>query len=93
MELQEELELYKKALIDFENNAPFTDDCFCEYFFRVHGLSLYGGYFELYLPYLYKQKPNNNKAYLSYWFPEGELNPRIECLKKAIAEIETILNK
>ena len=93
MELQEELEIYKKALIDFENNEPFTNYGFCEYFFRVHNIRCIYYYFELYLPYLYKQKPNNNKAYLSYWFPEGELNPRIECLKKAIAEIETILNK
>lgn len=90
MELKQELELYKKALIDFENNEPITDYGFCNYFYIVYGLYLYGGYFELYLPYLYKQKPNNVEL---YWFPEGKRKPRIECLKKAIAEIETILNK
>lgn len=84
MELQEELEIYKKALIDFENNEPITDDCFCNYFYIVHGLYLYGGYFELYLPYLYKQKPNNNKAYLSYWFQRGNENHALNALKKQL---------
>jgi hypothetical protein len=90
MELHEELELYKKALIDFENNTRYTDNGFCFYFRMNHGIYLYRDEFKINLPYLYKQRTNENKG---YWYLCGDTKPRIECLKRAIAEIETILNK
>lgn len=91
MELKQELELYRKALIDFENKAKYTNTGFCCYFFLCYDIFTFDDDdFELNLPHLYKQKPNDDT---SYWFPDGRQKPRIECLKKAIAEIETILNK
>lgn len=90
MELQQELEIYKKALIDFENKAKYTGNGFCFYFRMNYGIYIYKDNFKFNLPYLYKQKPNDNTG---YWFLCGYTEPRIECLKKAIAEIETILNK
>jgi hypothetical protein len=91
MELKQELELYRKALIDFENKAKYTNTGFCCYFFLCYDIFTFDDDdFELNLPYLYKQKPNDNTG---YWFLCGYTEPRTECLKKAIAEIETILNK
>ena len=88
----ERLTAYEFALKDYQNaigkNGNYLLDSrlhegFCRYFIKVQGIDVYGCIAEV-LPELYFQKPN--PAFDSYvWFPEGELSPRIECLKRAIA--------
>ena len=81
-----ELKRYKSALIQYQLTKIFpflssflkTNTGFCHHF-DIYG---YGPFvsFSLYLPTLYLFTPK----YVMYWFPKGELAPRIEILKQAI---------
>lgn len=84
MTKQERLIIYKQALKDYKRanswyrflfNLPIYDG-FCWYFIDKHKIYMID------LPELLKQNPNN--FYSAWWFPKGELEPRIKCLEEAI---------
>ena len=84
--IEDRLKLYELALADYEaslgkderykfkNN---TEGGFCVYFYYSH----YVMFCYKTVPELHKQKPMNNSL---FWFKEGEIQPRIDCLKRAI---------
>jgi len=87
---KERLTAYELALKDYQNgigkkkrylfdNRLVTG--LCHYFNYGQGIDVYC-FMEEDLPELYLQKPNSTTGL--FWFPEGELSPRIKCLKRAI---------
>lgn len=65
-----------------------TNYGFCHYFLHTHELNVYSfddtvNRFNSLLPELYSTKPENANAH-AHWFKCGKLEPRIECLEKAI---------
>lgn len=94
LNIQKRLALYKKALKDYERAGKWygflfkteTHQGFCWYFAWKHRITLQGGLFKSRLPELYQQRP---KKYYDFWFRQGDLKPRIECLEKAIKMIKT----
>jgi hypothetical protein len=95
MTTKEKLSLYKKALRDYRlaqfiplfKYFNYTYEGFCLYFKQVNNEYLY------YLSELCEQNPNKVNTNLSFWFPKGELKPRIECLKRAIKFCEQELKQ
>lgn len=109
MTQQEELALYKAALVDWEKPFTWFDSTvkrtafgFCCYFKKIHDLDVYG-YVDRKedIPYIFKALPTlckfkeSDGAYL--WLGQGEFEEgraaRVNALKKAINELETILNQ
>ena len=84
--IEDRLKLYELALVDYEaslgkderykfkNN---TEGGFCIYFYHCHGLA----FTSTAVPELYRQRPMTGSI---YWFPTGDIQPRIDCLKRAI---------
>lgn len=104
MNIQERLNIYKKALKDYNYSLKketkwygfiyvfnkHTHCGFCHYFLQMHKLDVYektykenSDRFNLLLPELYSTKPENANTQ-THWFSSGRLEPRIECLEKAI---------
>lgn len=88
----ERLELYEIALKDYESGLMIEKKPkvlqrgLCNYFYIMHDIDTYWC-LEVVLPEIYKLSPLNH----GYYFPEGELEPRIELLKKAIELVKTKL--
>lgn len=89
--IHDRLKLYELALVDYESSLGmskdnrvlnFTNCGFCNYFKEQRGLYIYED-FNIKLPELYAQKPEDHELRMG-WFSDGEIEPRIECLKKAI---------
>ena len=83
------LKLYELALADYEASLRkrylykikhHTSLGFCHYFFHAHHLWVFES-LETQLPELYGTHPMGK---LVYWFGDGKIPPRIECLKRAI---------
>ena len=90
--IEDRLKLYELALADYEasfgagHNHKFalkTQLGFCHYFYKNHNLSFVYRYFEQVLPELYLMKPQGRELKMT-WFYDGEIQPRIDCLKRAI---------
>ena len=90
--IEDRLKLYELALADYEasfgagHNHKFalkTQLGFCHYFYKNHNLSFVYRYFEQVLPELYLMKPQGRELKMT-WFYDGEIQPRINCLKRAI---------
>ena len=81
MTIQERLVIYKKALADFEAANEWTSQGLCLYLYKVHNLNFQCR--QLLHELLVIMKPKNQYSRF-YWFPKGQREPRIECLKKAI---------
>ena len=90
--IHDRLKLYELALADYEasfwagHNHKFalkTQLGFCHYFYKNHNLSFVYRYFEQVLPELYLMKPQGRELKMT-WFYDGEIQPRIDCLKRAI---------
>ena len=92
-----ELELLEEALWDYEEkNLGLCYDPelpkeyqygLCYYFYKVHGINFQSdNHFKKHLPVLYSFMPAGQAG--TYWFPQGELDERINVLKAAIKEIK-----
>ena len=88
--IHDRLKLYELALADYEASLgltrigkrhKYTDLGFCGYFLSQHNIVVYGC-LDLCLPELDKQKPDNSEN--NHWFRKGDIQPRIDCLKRAI---------
>lgn len=101
MTQQEELALYKAALIDWEKPYdPITKSKtaagICHYLYHVHNVDIYRDLREV-IPTLYKYRQKHRRdlreAYL--WDYTGRIEKgrqlRVEALKKAIEELENLL--
>lgn len=85
MNKEQQLKLYKKALWHYRlANLPIIGNYFKRLLRCEFGFCYYFADYSLYddLTILYKTIPK--KTYNRYWFKEGHIPPRIECLKKAI---------
>lgn len=87
--IEDRLKLYELALADYEASLDGNGDIkdsygtyigFCTYFQKWYKINL-GFNFESILPELYEYKPIDRFV---YWFAPGDIQPRIDCLKKAI---------
>ncbi len=87
--LRQRLAVYKKALNDYENSGKYTREGFCNYFTEMR-LIFYCSDLKIKLPELCRYKP---KDMIWFWFPLGELPPRIALLKKAIRYTESQIKK
>lgn len=98
MTIQQELKIYKKALFHYRLSYLgiffqlmfSTYSGFCSYFRKGYDISLYD------LNQLVNQKPSlgeriNDMVETHFWFPQGHLRPRINCLKQAIKKCEFII--
>lgn len=92
MKIEDRLKLYELALADYEKSLGADEDLkrnlftitgLCAYFWYAQEINLYNYGIKEVLPELHKQQPT---GYLSksFWYPEGDIQPRIDCLKKAI---------
>jgi len=86
MTKQQELEIYEKALIDWETKAKneqslYTFDGLCYYFFQTQSISLLKGLTTL-------LSLRDGKPIKKLWFNAGDPFPRIELLKTAIAIVK-----
>jgi len=89
--LKQRLKVYKKALEDFSKPINNYTDCgFCHYFNTVQGIYVYRQYFKLELPELWRYRP---KSFSMFWFYSKSLEPRVQCLKKAIKYTEKLILK
>jgi len=83
----DELKLYKRALRDYLLSYVFskklmrTEWGFCDYFAPQLNMYMYGLLAREVVPTLWSLKPDNEDT---FWFPPGELWPRIKLLWKAI---------
>lgn len=107
MTQQEELDLYRKALVDWEKpfkissneacegNLMKTDMGFCFYFLDAHDLDLYCDRFECTLPVLYDQRINRNSSF--HYDGDGDSyvgrQQRVTALKNAISILENKLKQ
>ena len=86
-----QLVIYKNALFDYRvsKRLPFmkkwlrTNEGFCRYFGKISRIEQFTVLFSI-----KRAKSANN-----YWFEPGDLEPRIELLKQAIAIIEERQNR
>lgn len=90
--INDRLKLYELALADYEaslgasSNYKFalkTQFGFCHYFYKNHNLGLVYRHFEQVLPELHLMKPQGRELRIT-WFYDGAIQPRIDCLKRAI---------
>lgn len=92
MTKQEELELYRKALVDWEKpyeKGSYTEIGFCYYFDRVHGIFLYRGYFEHELLTLYSKRTTDGLLLWNrFGYEERGRAERVHALKQAIKQLE-----
>lgn len=83
----DELKLYKRALRDYLLSYVFskklmrTEWGFCDYFAVQTNMYADGLHAHQIMPTLWSLKPDNEDT---FWFPPGELWPRIKLLWKAI---------
>ena len=84
--IHDRLKLYELALADYEASLG-QDENYKEHKNTESGFCVYFSYSQDVMfcyktvPELHKQKPMNNSL---FWFKEGEIQPRIDCLKRAI---------
>ncbi len=87
--IEDRLKLYELALADYEASLRKrflyklnhnTSLGFCHYFFHTHSMWIFDS-FEKTLPELYDTRPMDR---LIFWFDDGKIPPRIDCLKRAI---------
>lgn len=96
--IEDRLKLYELALADYEASLRkryqykimhHTSLGFCHYFFHTHHLWVFGS-LETQLPELYDTHPMGKVV---YWFYDGEIQPRIDCLKRAIELTKQKMNQ
>lgn len=99
MTQQEELDLYKKALVDWEKPLKFCHDNytrygFCWYFRHIHDVWLYDDNFPVALPTLFKQRIYKELFHydLTGDYIEGR-QQRVTALKNAISILENKLKQ
>ena len=89
IKIKDRLKLYELALADYEaslgkdfeyKRVKSTMSGFCAYFLYEKRINVYV-VMDLVLPELYAQKPTSA---VCNWFIHGDIQPRIDCLKKAI---------
>lgn len=93
MTQKEELDLYRKALVDWTDEADFTFCGFCWYFLSSHDIWVYKE-FEFVLPTLYGQRLKDGADHYKYagCNPEGR-QQRVQALKNAIEILENKLKQ
>ena len=104
---KQRLAIYEKALKDYtqrykevggidtfiwDKNETIFNNGLCFYFAsRFYNVDTYDAFKEI-LPELYKTKPKQASD-SGWWFGDGELLPRIKCLKKAIKITKSKIEK
>lgn len=96
---KEELDLYREALVDWEQpieccHSNFTEYGFCWYFRYIHDMWLYNGTFKIALPILFEQRVYNASFHYNELGdrPEGR-QQRVQALKNAIEILENKLKQ
>ena len=97
MTKKEELEIYRKALIDWEKTyqyGSYTNTGFCNYFLNIHGLNLYFKFKEIF-PKLYSQREirHEDRHYRRSGRDIVGRIKRVTALKNAIEILETQLKQ
>ncbi|HMT01947.1 MAG TPA: hypothetical protein PKD00_01325 [Burkholderiales bacterium] len=95
MTIQEELQIYQRALSNYQVLNDLNKFGFCHYFDHAENICVYGDLFEERLPILYSFNSFKNKnCDNTYWFVRGDIKSRAELLRKAIKKcLELINNK